>query len=56
MRHQQDRASPSTQFREFIQALVRERLVADRQHLIHEQHVRIDVNSHSESETHVHAR
>jgi hypothetical protein len=34
---------------------VREALVADRQHLVDQQHVGIDVDGHGEAEAHVHA-
>ena len=43
VRHQQDRAAAAAELRELVEALVRKRLVADREHLVDEQHVRIDV-------------
>ena len=41
--------------RELVEALVREALVADRQHFVDEQHVGIDVDRDGEPEAHVHA-
>ena len=41
--------------RELVEALVGEALVADREHLVDEQHVGIDVDRHGEPEPHVHA-
>ena len=41
--------------RELVEALVREALVADGQHLVDEQHVGIDVDRDREAEPHVHA-
>ena len=39
-----------------VEALALERLVADRQHLVDEQHVGVDVHGDREAEAHVHAR
>ena len=39
-----------------VEALALERLVADREHLVDEQHVGIDVDGDCEAEAHVHAR
>ena len=55
MRHEQDRLAAAPELAELVEALVREALVADRQHLVDEQHVGIDVDRHGEAETHVHA-
>ncbi len=51
----QDRLVAPLELRELVEALVREAFVADGQHLVHEQHVGIDVNRHGEAEPHVHA-
>ena len=40
---------------ELVEALVREALVADGEHLVDEQHVGIDVDRDGEPEPHVHA-
>ena len=55
MRHEQDRLAAAPELGELVEALVREAFVADGQHLVDEQHVRIDVNRHGEAEPHVHA-
>ena len=55
MRHEQDRLAAAPELRELVEALVREALVADREHFVDEQHVRIDVDRDGESEPHVHA-
>ena len=54
MRDQQDRLAAPPELGELVEALVRERLVADRQHLVDQQHVGIDVDGHGEAEAHVH--
>ena len=54
MRHQQDRLPAPAELSELVEALVREAFVADREHLVDEQHVGIDVDCHRESEAHVH--
>ena len=55
VRHQQNRLSAASELGELVEALVREPLVADGEHLVDEQHVGLDVNRHGEAETHVHA-
>ena len=55
MRDQQDGLPPAFEIRELVEALVREALVADREHLVDQQHFRIDVDRHREPEAHVHA-
>ena len=56
MRDEENRLAAAPELRELVEALVREALVADREHLVHEQHVGIDVDRHREAQTHVHAR
>ena len=53
VRHQQDGLPAPAELCELVEAFVREPFVADRQHLVDEQHVRVDVNRHRESEPHV---
>jgi hypothetical protein len=53
--HEQDRLPAPLELGELVEALVREALVAHREHLVDEQHVGIDVNGHGEAEAHVHA-
>ncbi len=55
MRDQQHRLAAALEVGELVQALVGEALVTDRQHLVDEQHLGIDVNRHGESQPHVHA-
>ena len=55
MRDEQDRLVAAAKLRELVEALVRERLVADGEHFVHEQHVGIHVNRDREAETHIHA-
>ena len=55
VRHEEDGLAAALELRELVEALVREALVADRQHLVDEQHVGIDVDRHGEAEPHVHA-
>ena len=55
VRHEQDCLPAAPELGELVEALVGESLVADREHLVHEQHVGIDVNRHGEPEPHVHA-
>ena len=50
MRHQQHRPAAAAELGELVQALVRERFVADGQHLVDEQHVRIDVDRDRETQ------
>ena len=56
VRDEQDRLAAPAELGELVEALVREALVADRQHLVDQQHVGIDVDRHGEAEAHVHAR
>ncbi len=55
VRHEQNRLPETTELREFVEALVRESLVADREDFVYEQHVGIDVDRHRKPEPHVHA-
>ena len=55
MRDQHDRAAAPPELGELVEALVRERLVADGQHLVDQQDVGIDVDRHGEAQPHVHA-
>ena len=55
VRDEQDRLAAPLELGELVEALVGEALVADREHLVHEQHVGIDVDRHRETEAHVHA-
>ena len=55
MRHQQDRLAAPPELRELVEALVGEAFVADRQHLVDQQHIRIDVDRDREAKPHVHA-
>ena len=56
VRHEQDRLAAALELGELVQALVGEALVADGEHFVDEEHVRIDVNRDGEAEPHVHAR
>ena len=56
MGDEQDGLAAPPELGELVEALVRERLVADGQHLVDQQHVGIDVDGHGEAEAHVHAR
>ena len=47
---------PRRELSELVEALVRERLVADREHLVDQQHLGVDVDRDREPEPHVHAR
>ena len=53
---EQDRLAAPPELGELVEALVREALVADGEHLVDEQHVGIDVDRHGKAEPHVHAR
>ena len=55
MRHQQNRFAAAPELRELVETLVREPFVANRQDLVHQEHVGVDVNCHREPEPHVHA-
>ena len=54
--HEHDRASVPPELIDTFGALALETLVADRQHLVDEQHVGLNVGGHGESEAHEHAR
>ena len=56
VRHEQDGLAATLELAEFVEALVREAFIADGEHLVDEQHIRIDVDRHRKAETHVHAR
>ena len=56
VRDQQHGAAAASEIGKLVEALVRERFVADREHFVDEQHVRIDVDRDGEPEAHVHAR
>ena len=53
--HQQHGLAATPELGELVQALVREALVADRQHLVDEEHIGLDVNRHREPQAHIHA-
>ena len=55
VRDEQDRLAAALELGELVEALVREALVADREHFVDQQHVGIDVDRDGESEPHVHA-
>ena len=55
MGDEQDRLAAALELRELVEALVGEALVADRQHLVDQEHVGIDVDRHREAQPHVHA-
>src|SRR5579884_1248083 len=54
--HEDDRAAPLLELEDLAEALALELLVADREHLVEEQHVRLDVRRDREAEAHVHPR
>ncbi len=56
MRHQQQRHAVRTHLGDALQALVLERLVADREDLVREQDVGLHVDGDREAEAHVHPR
>ena len=56
MRDEQDRLAAAAELGELVEALVREALVADREHLVDQQHVRDRRDRDGEAEPHVHAR
>ena len=56
MRHHDDRAALALELLDAVEALALERLVADRQHLVDEEDVGLDVHRDREAETDVHAR
>ena len=53
---QHDRAALVLELADLVQALALERLVADGEHLVDQQHVGVDVHGDREGEPHVHAR
>ena len=55
VRDEQNRLAAALELGELVQALVREALVADREYLVNQQHIRIDVDRDGESQPHVHA-
>ena len=56
VRDQQDGLAAPLELAELVEALVREPFVADGEHFVDEQHLRVDVNRHREAQPHVHAR
>ena len=56
VRHEQDRLAAALELGELVQTLVSEAFVADGEHLVDEEHVRVDVNRDRKAEPHVHAR
>jgi hypothetical protein len=54
VRDEENGLVPTLELGKFVEALVREALVPDGEHLINKQHVGIDVNRNSEAEPHVH--
>ena len=56
MGHEHDRAAFVLELVDPVEALALEGLVADREHLVDEQHVGVDVDGDREAEAHVHAR
>ena len=56
VRDEQDRLVAAAEFRELVETLVGESLVADRQHFVHQQHFGIDMDRNRESQAHIHAR
>ena len=55
MRDEEHGLAAAAELGELVEALVRERLVADGEHLVDQQHVGVDVDGHGEAEAHVHA-
>ena len=55
MRDQQDRFVAPAELGELVETLVREALIADGKHFVHEQHFGIDVHGHGKAEAHIHA-
>ena len=55
VRHEDDRLPAALELRDLVEALVRETLVADGEHLVDEEDVGIDVHGDGEAEAHVHA-
>ena len=56
MRDEDDRAAALLELEDLAEALALERLVADGEHLVEQQHVGLDVRRDREAEPHVHPR
>jgi hypothetical protein len=56
VRDEEERLAGPLELRELLEAPVGEGLVADRQHFVHQEHVRVAVRRHGEAETDRHAR
>ena len=56
VRDEDDRAAALLELEHLAEALPLERLVADREHLVEQQHVRVEVRRDREAEPHVHPR
>ena len=56
VRDEHDRAAGLLELEDLAEALALERLVADREHLVEQQHLGLDVRGDREAETHVHPR
>ena len=56
VRHEEDRLAGVLQALEHLEALLLERGVAHREHLVHEQHLRVHLRGDREAEPHGHAR
>ena len=56
VRDEDDRAAPLLELEHLAEALPLERLVADREHLVEQEHVRVEVRRDREAEPHVHPR
>ena len=54
--HEQDRAALALESLELVEALLLEAGVPDRQHLVDQQDLRVDLDRHREGEAHVHPR
>ena len=56
VRHQHDRTALALEPADPVEALALEGLVADREHFVDEQDIRVDVDGPGERQPHVHAR
>ena len=56
MRYEEHRTTAATEVGELVQTFVGERLIAHRENLVHQEHIRIDVDRDGKAEAHVHAR